>query len=142
MLNYRYNLFLILRTLVGTFVHTDWQVAYARAGMGGVLRAALQAATGHNAWPFFVRARGEFEPESLRHLLRTRGIASWGWGYSSGEFFFRVRLRQALWAQTVLLEQGVPLTGRLLEETPRASPWRLDRPTQPAEGWTKQPTQA
>jgi hypothetical protein len=133
MLNYRHNVFLILRTVFGTLRHTDWQQAHARAGLWGLLRAFVRALIGANAWPFFVKAGNGWSREQLAILLRSRGVASWGWGYSDGELFFRVRMRQAHWAQYVLLEQGVPLTRRLLAESPDATQtgyWRYPQPGQ------------
>lgn len=114
MLNYRYNKFIFLRTLLGTLQHVEWQSAYARFGLWGIVRAFFGGLLGLNAWPIYVHADGEWTPERLDDLLRTRGIAGWGWGYHGGEFYFRVKLRQAQWAQHVLLQAGVPLRGKLL----------------------------
>lgn len=123
MLNYRRNFFLFFRTIWGTLCHTDWDAAYIRAGVWGTLRAFCAGMLGLNAWPFFVRANAGWTPEQISRLLQAKGVASWGWGYHGGEFFCRVRLRQAHWAQYILLEHGVPLTGNLLAEDGRYQGW-------------------
>jgi len=123
MFNYRYNLFVLLRTLVGSLAHTEWRRAYARRGVWGLVIAAFEGVTGLNTWPILVRAGETWTPERIGSLLRQYGIRSWGWGYHGGEFYFRVRLRQAEWAQYLLLEEGVPVAGRLLSIPTGDAPW-------------------
>ncbi len=42
----------------------------------------------------------------------------WGVGWANGEMFFRVRKRQAAWAQYVMQRYGVPLLHRQFAEQP------------------------
>jgi hypothetical protein len=110
--------------LAGTLAHTDWERALARGGIGGVMRELCAALTGANAWPFLIDAQSPWTPDELQTLLQRYGIASWGWGYHGGEYYCRVPLRQAHWAQYVLLTHGVPLGGHLLAGSgrPHAGP--------------------
>lgn len=121
MLDLRYlprNLTVLLDMVLGGLTHADWDGAWARGGLGGVVREFMAALTGFNAWPFFVDARGAWPSEQVAALLRQHGIATWGWGYANGQYFFRVKHRQAHWAQYLLLQNGVPVGGRLLTEAP------------------------
>jgi hypothetical protein len=120
MVTFRYTWLVLLRTLAGTLAHTDWARALAHGGLGGLLREAGAALAGANAWPFFFPAQGPWSPDDVQTLLGRYGIASWGWGYHGGEYYCRVKLRQAHWAQYVLLAHDVPLGGRLLAGSSRA----------------------
>ncbi|MCC6170325.1 MAG: hypothetical protein IT329_24115 [Caldilineaceae bacterium] len=120
MLSLRYlpqNLTVFFGSILGGLTHADWSGAWARGGLWGLVREGLAALTGFNAWPFFVDARGAWPPDEVAALLRANGIATWGWGYAGGEFYFRVKRRQAHWAQYLLLHNGVAVGGRLLDES-------------------------
>jgi hypothetical protein len=108
------NIFLLTRTLLGGLLYADWGYAYRHKGLLGILIEALRALTGFGTWPFFVDARSDWYKENTGSLLRRQGIPFWGWGYHNGTYFFRVRVRQAELAQAILLENKVPLRGRLL----------------------------
>jgi hypothetical protein len=131
MLNQRYNFLVITRTLGGTLLHTPWRRAWRQGGLVGLLRALFEGVAGFNAWPFFVDARGPWRPEQLAFLLSRHGISSWGYGFAGGSFYFRVKLRQAHWAQYVLQARGVPLTGALLDERARVRQGAEPTPARP-----------
>lgn len=129
------NLTVLFDMILGGLTHAGWDDAWARGGFGGMLREFVAALTGVNTWPFFVDARGAWSSERVAALLRNHGIATWGWGYANGQFFFRVKHAQAHWAQYLLLRSGVLLGGRLLTGAP-AGPHPTDphAEEQPARG--------
>lgn len=47
--------------------------------------------------------------KQIGRLLKGYGVPSWGWLVRYDTIFFRVRLKQARWAQYVMLREGVPL---------------------------------
>jgi hypothetical protein len=110
----RYNPFLIVRTLFGGFAHAGWAEAWHTRGVWGLLSEFLTAVAGLNTWPFFIVANYGWSPGQVRRLLAQHGIASWGWGYHDGNYLCRVPMRQAHWAQYLLFQHAVPITGRLL----------------------------
>ncbi|MCC6455588.1 MAG: hypothetical protein IT328_11630 [Caldilineaceae bacterium] len=116
-----HNHFFFLRTLWGALRHADWKEAAARAGILGLIVEFFRAIAGFSAWPFFVPADSEWQPSAIRPILNEHGIPHWGWGKQSGEFFFQVKLRQANWAQYLLQQHGVPLSGQLLDEGGRSA---------------------
>jgi hypothetical protein len=114
------NSFYFLRTLWASMRHADWNGA-AERGPLALLAEFFRALMGLSAWPFFVPVESNWRPSAIRPILDAHGIESWGWGKHGGEYFFQVKLRQANWAQYLLLQQGVPLSGQLLDERKRSA---------------------
>jgi len=110
------NLTVLFDMILGGLIHADWRRAWQCGGALGWMRELGAALTGLNAWPFFIDARGAWTAGQVAALLHHHGIATWGWGYADGEFFFRVKLRQAHWAQYLLSSSDVPVRGRLLDD--------------------------
>jgi hypothetical protein len=72
-------------------------------------REFLPALIGLTGEPFFVPVKSGWTEAHVRALLWRYGIRLWGVGYWWGEMYFRVKRRQAHWAQYVMLRAGVPL---------------------------------
>ena len=117
---YYNNPFFLFRTLWGALAHADWDVA-AERGIFALIVEFFRTITGFNAWPFFVSLDSEWQPATIHPILQEHGIASWGWGKQGNEFFFQVKLRQATWAQYLLQQHGVPISGQLLDEGERSA---------------------
>jgi hypothetical protein len=124
--------FFFFRTLWGALGHADWDAA-AERGIFALIAEFFRALTGLSAWPFFVPLESEWRPSTIRPILQAHGIDSWGWGKQGAEFFFQVKLRQATWAQYLLQQHGIPISGQLLDEGARSAyrpgPRRSLRPT-------------
>jgi hypothetical protein len=114
------NPFFFLRTFWASLRHADWDEAASRGPLA-LLAEFFRALMGLSAWPFFVPIESEWHPSTIRSILDAHGIESWGWGKHGGEFFFQVKLRQANWAQYLLLQRGVPISGQLLDEGARSA---------------------
>ena len=115
------NIVILPATVVGTFRYADWKGAYRRSGTLGVIGELAQSAVGTNTMPFFIPVNSEWPIQDVQALLLRYGIELWGVGYWNGEMYFRVKKRQAHWAQYVMLREGVPLLHGLLPGT-RAIP--------------------
>jgi hypothetical protein len=108
-------------SVLGSFRFADWKGAQQRAGSVGLVGEVARSALGTNTVPFFVPETSGWRPSDLSALLMSYGIRIWGVGCFNAEIHFRVKERQADWAQYVLLSAGVPLTHGLLPGT-RANP--------------------
>lgn len=135
------NHFFFIRTIWGALCQIDWGEAMARGGILAVIAEFFRALTGLSAWPFFVPAERGWQPSAIRSILHTYGIPTWGWGTQGGEYFFQVKLRQANWAQYLLRQHGVPLSGQLLDEGRRSAYRPISHRTlRPTPGATPVPT--
>lgn len=112
--------FFFVRTLWGAMRHADWEAA-AQRGILAIIVEFFRTLMGLSAWPFFIPIDSEWRPSSIRQILTAHGIESWGWGRQGGEYFFQVKLRQATWAQYLLQQHAVPLSGQLLDEGKRSA---------------------
>ena len=112
--------FFFFRTLWGALCHADWDAASER-GIFALVAEFFRALFGLSAWPFFVPLESEWRPATIRPILQSHGIESWGWGKHGTELFFQVKLRQATWAQYLLQQHGVPISGQLLDESARSA---------------------
>ncbi len=92
----------------------EWQAAFSKHGGIGALFEVLRAVLGLTTWPFFVDSSQRWSKKEIQEILNTRGIKVGGWGYSNGRFMFRVKKAHARWAEYLMLEQGVPIVGKLL----------------------------
>ena len=111
--NYRYNTFVILRNLIFSVRHADWQNANNK-GFVGVVIELCRALIGLNTWPFFIDSTQDWNRKKIKAILDSRGIVMGGWGYSHGNYMFRVKKVHAQWAEYLMLQQGVPIRGKLL----------------------------
>lgn len=114
MSRYRYNFFLLTRTLFLSFWYADWKGSYERGNILGLIWEFFRSLLGLNTWPFFIEGTLSWEKQQVQELFVPYGIAMWGWGYYNGRFYFRVKYRQARWAEYILLTNGVPVVGKLL----------------------------
>ena len=130
--------------VISSFVNADWQGAYKRRGVAGVLGELVATLTGRNRWRIHVPRKAELSGGEIEQLLKRYGVALWGRGFTSGPegmLFFYVKRRQANWAEYLLTRRGVPIVGQVFNPAnapagerhqgtmPR--PW-ADRPRQPA----------
>ncbi|MBV7333473.1 hypothetical protein KFU94_35610 [Chloroflexi bacterium TSY] len=116
MLNYlRYNYFLLIRTIILSIWHTEWGKTHQEKGSIGVAKEAIKASLAINSWCFFLSSQGTPSKAYVQHILESYGIKMWGWGYSHGEFFFRVRVGQSRFAQQLLLKHNIPIVGGLID---------------------------
>jgi len=111
---YHHNLLLFSRTFIGAFRHADWKRA-RHGGVFGILGEFLRVVAGLSTWPIFIHSEKGWEPKEVKQVLQDHGVRTWAWGYHAKAYFFKVKRRQAHWAQYVLIRHGVPVRGRLLK---------------------------
>ena len=88
--------------------HADWQEG-RRTGIWGFLVTCWRSLLGINCAYFFIPMDSSWSGHNVKRLLARNGVKMWGWSYANGEFFFRVRLQEAVWAEMIMLNAGVPL---------------------------------
>lgn len=115
------NILILPATIAGTFLHADWKGARKRSGMLGLTAELAQSVAGTNTMAFFIPTDSDWAIQDIQALLIRYGVKLWGVGYWNGEMYFRVKKRQAHWAQYVMLRAGVPLLHGLMD-TSRALP--------------------
>lgn len=108
------NMLILPATVIGNFRYADWDEA-AASGPAGIVGELARSAVGINTRPFLVPCSSEWKIEDIQALLYRHGIKLWGVGYWNNELYFRVKGRQAHWAQYVLLRAGIPLRYGLLD---------------------------
>lgn len=69
-----------------------------------------------NVWTFFVpfdeAQQNGWTAFGIQEVLAKNGIKSWGGLLYGDEFFFKVKLNQARWAEYVLLRNNIPIHAR------------------------------
>lgn len=98
---------------ISTFLNADWKGAYNRRGYIGVVDECFASLLGQNAWTFRVPRDCGWRGIEIERLLKRHGVRIWGRGVNGRELFFQVKLRQADWAEYLLLRCGIPLTSTL-----------------------------
>ena len=96
--------------ILSTFRFADWQGAYQRAGLSGLVGEFMASLASTNCATIWVRRDTGFTGAEIESLLFRHGVRIWGRGFVDDEIYFRVKKRQARWAEYLLLRRGVPVT--------------------------------
>ncbi|MGE5265613.1 MAG: hypothetical protein ACM3S0_19725, partial [Acidobacteriota bacterium] len=83
----------------------------ARAGIVGVIGELGACFTAANCWTMWVYRDGGWSGIEIERLLMRHGVRVWGRGFSGDRIFFRVKRRQARWAEYLLLRRGIAVAG-------------------------------
>jgi hypothetical protein len=116
-----FDILYLPQTIIESLWHSSWKSAYRQAGRMGLGREVIDSLFGFNSYQFYVSMNRGWSGRSISSLLMRHGINMWGWTFANGEMFFRVKKKQAAWAQYVMLRASVPLQGPLLSRTPDVS---------------------
>ncbi len=95
---------------LSTFRNADWNGAYRRAGLVGVVAEFFASLATFNCWTVWVQRHAGWSGVEVEALLMRHGVRIWGRGFVGEQIFFRVKKRQARWAEYLLLRRGVPVT--------------------------------
>ena len=99
-----------LEGFISTFLNADWEGARSRQGYAGMVGEFIDSLLGRNTWTLAVPRDSGWRGIEIERLLKRHGVRIWGRGVNGRELFFRVKRRQANWAEYLLLRSGVPLT--------------------------------
>jgi len=95
---------------LSTFRYADWNGAYRRAGIIGIAAEFLTSLAALNCWTIWVQRHAGWSGVEIESLLMRHGVRIWGRGFVGEQIYFRVKKRQARWAEYLLLRRGVPVT--------------------------------
>jgi hypothetical protein len=101
--------------VVSTFLNADWQGAYQREGVSGILAEFAACLTSSNAPMIRVSRYSHWRGIDVERLLKRHGVKVWDRGISGDDFYFCVKQRQVKWAEYLLLRAGVPVTSTLVD---------------------------
>jgi hypothetical protein len=112
--------------MASTFLNADWEGAYHRGGVAGVIAEFVACLTSHNAPTIRVSRYSHWRGIDIERLLKRHGVKVWDRGIAGDDLYFCVKRRQAKWAEYLLLRAGVPVTSVLNE--PRNLAWTARYP--------------
>ncbi len=95
---------------VATFHYADWDGAYERAGILGLIMEFFASLGALNCWKIWVSRDSDWSGVTIEKFLTRYGVRIWGRGFLGDQIFFRVKKRQARWAEYLLLRRGIPVT--------------------------------
>jgi hypothetical protein len=77
------------------------------------LDALARRLSGQRGWRIWVPRDCGWSGLEMEQLLDRYGVPVWDRGFTREHFVFRVKLRQANWAEYLLLRRGIPVVGQL-----------------------------
>ena len=95
---------------ISTFRYADWNGAYRRAGIIGIVAEFFASLAAMNCWTIWIHRHAGWSGVEVESLLMRHGVRIWGRGFVGEQIYFRVKKRQARWAEYLLLRRGVPVT--------------------------------
>lgn len=104
-----------LEGIISTFLNADWEGAFQRDGLAGVIDEFIDSITGANAPKVEVSRYSSWSGHAIEQLLYRHGVKIWDRGFMGENLFFRVKRRQVVWAEYLLLRAGVPVVSPLFE---------------------------
>ncbi|MBI5032337.1 MAG: hypothetical protein HZB51_17545 [Chloroflexi bacterium] len=100
---------------ISTFRYADWKGAFASRGVNGLIDEFFACFAAKNCWMIQVQRYAGWSGVQIEKLLNRYGIRVWGRGFTQDNYFFRVKERQARWAEYLLMRRGIPVTSQLYD---------------------------
>jgi hypothetical protein len=97
---------------VSGFLNADWHGACQRDGLTGIIGEFAASLAGHNAWQFYVPRDCGWTGIEMERLLRRHGVKIWDRDFTHDCLTFRVKRRQANWAEYLLRRRGIPVVSQ------------------------------
>jgi hypothetical protein len=97
---------------VSTFINADWRGAFERNGVAGLVSEALATLSSGNTWHFSVPRDCGWSGVEMERLLKRHGVQIWDRGFTRDTLTFRVKRRQANWAEYLLRRRGIPVVSQ------------------------------
>lgn len=101
----------------------------------GLVRAFLYGDMGHR---FYIQRQakgGGHSLEDCRKILKERGVATFWFGFDSQKMYFRVKTRQARFAEYTLLRSGVEILSPAFDHRNAAWAGQAKHGGQPVKSW-------
>jgi hypothetical protein len=98
--------------VVSTFLNADWDGARRRDGLPGLLHELGACVTRQNSWTIYVPCNSGWRGIDIERLLRRYGVKIWDRAFTRDCITFRVKRRQANWAEYLLWRKGIPVCSR------------------------------
>lgn len=98
--------------VISTFLNADWDGAVRRDGVPGLFGELGACITGQNSWIIYVPCDSGWRGIEIERLLRRHGVTIWDRGFTRHCITFRVKRRQANWAEYLLWRRGIPVCSR------------------------------
>ena len=95
--------------LVSSVFHADWKAVAKGPPILGIALELGQAVSGAGAWTFHIPRDGGWTGADVERLLKHYAIPSWGRRVTGKHFILSVPLRQANWAEYLILRRGMSL---------------------------------
>ncbi len=100
---------------LSTFRYADWAGAYERWGVFGIATELAASFTRHNSPIVWVQRGTGWSGVDVERLLTQRGVRVYGRGFAGKRLCFRVKRRQARWAEYLLERAGVPVVSGVID---------------------------
>jgi hypothetical protein len=97
---------------VSGFLNADWHGAFQRGGLTSLVDECAASLVGRNAWRFYVPRDCGWSGIEMERLLKRHGVKVWDRGFTRECLTFRVKRRQANWAEYLLRRKGIPVLSR------------------------------
>jgi hypothetical protein len=98
--------------LVSGLLNADWHRAAQRDGFAGLIQEFAATLTGRNAWRFYVPRDCGWSGIEMERLLGRHGVKIWDRDFIRDCLTFRVKRRQANWAEYLLRRRGIPVVSQ------------------------------
>ena len=102
--------------VISTFLHADWAGAYERRGVFGYLTELVACLTRHNSPIVWVQRRAGWSGVEIERWLANYGVTIYGRGFAGNALCFRVKRRQARFAEYLMLRAGMPVVSAPVDE--------------------------
>lgn len=101
--------------VISTFRNADWDHAYEKRGVAGLIEEFFACLTSSNAPTIRVARGSHWRGIDIERLLKRHGVKVWDRGIAGDDLYFCVKRRQVKWAEYLLLRAGVPVTSNLVD---------------------------
>ena len=95
--------------VISTFLHADWAGAYERRGVFSYLTELVACFTRHNSPIVWVQRGADWNGVEVERRLADYGVTVYGRGFAGNAICFRVKRRQARWAEYLTERAGIPV---------------------------------
>ena len=108
-----FNLIDRIEGFVSSIAHLDKKRAAAGPPVVGFAAEIARSAVGAGSWSFNLRRESGFTGGDAERLLNHYAIPIWGRRVTGDHYILSVPIRQANWAEYLILRRGMVLDGRL-----------------------------